>query len=144
MRSVEDRLLILVAVWCPDDGANSLAWLSWYRRILSETFAADDKLIVFNADCHPVAVEVMADVPGVVFQGSVPQALRMDSDASSFQVALRAAKLDRDRSRDVLFLHTKGLSRDYREYEPWRAHMAGSTFDRAARVADLGGGERAS
>ena len=133
------KSLILFSAWANGLDANSDAdWLKWYRAVLEESFAKDDKIIIVN---HPEANIINSWFSGIentIEVANINQDLVVNSDASGFQLALSRA-VDLIPAYDVvLFIHTKGISYHYSLFEKWRNQMSSAFFDRQTLEMHVG------
>lgn len=136
------KLLVLLSAWAPDESENSRRWIEWYRQVLTDIYGADDKIVVLNHGTHPLAAEIWGRLPKTIGLHTVPEALHINSDASGYQVALDAAR-DRIGQYDaVMFVHTKGMSHRFGDYDFLRPLMRETIFNRAEVLARIAAGRR--
>lgn len=124
------KLLVLSAAWAPDESENTQRWLNWYRDVLDTHFHDDGKFIAVNTDAHELVETRFRDVSRLLDIKRVPENLHINSDAGAFQFALDQCRQSLENYDYVLFLHTKGISYPFADYDGLRPLMQRTIFDR--------------
>lgn len=109
------RILVIFAGWVPNS-EDKAKWASLFSRVLADDLGTHDKILIFNHGCDGVLPEALASIPNVVTTGVVEERLNMGSDASGYQLGLALARSSLDEYDSVLFVHSKGASRNFIEY----------------------------
>jgi hypothetical protein len=126
------RVLILFAAWMPDSSDNSKLWSKYYFDILSNEFGSCDKIIAFNHGSHPHFEEEFRSLPSVLCVDRVSKEMHINSDAAPYQLCLMHARPHLENYDLVLFLHTKGASKDFIHLEGFRWYFGNKLFNQSS------------
>jgi len=104
--------------------------MSFYRNLLEQNFADDDKIICINCGSPAWVERELGSISHTLSLTRAPSELSLDSDASGYQTCLKVA-LDRLEKYDaVLFMHSKGASYDWERSQSIRVALCRTIFDR--------------
>ncbi len=123
------KTLVLFSAWVPDDTYNSICWANFYLTLLNEELGDADKIIGINYGTCSTFIEKCEGVKNVLQVVRVDVTSHINSDAAGYQACLRSALPMLHLYDNVLFLHTKGVSKEYDTLEGFRWYFTNKLFD---------------
>ena len=123
------RLLILFSAWAPSSGPYT-PWLDFYIQQLNIEFPDDEKIVAVNCGSASWVHESLQRINNLRDLIDAPDHLEVGSDASGFQACLLQARPILSDYDVVLFVHTKGASYRWEDYQALRNRLSETILNR--------------